>query len=196
MKNAIGTVFIFLGAGLLFYLFRTYSYLVDFLFIHSIIDALYILIALIAAIWAAVWLDKRISGSRFQLLIHSSAVLLMCLFIGYQMFASHFYSEEYLKEAGLEKVERLYEIGEMNLSPEELRVLAEEVAVEESAYVLSLYGGYQHPEGAEEFEVLDFKRSYYSYEMVVGVVNDERTAQYYFTRDGLDFKISGNSVME
>ncbi|MCM3611763.1 hypothetical protein M4S82_10905 [Planococcus sp. MERTA32b] len=196
MKNAIGTVFIFLGAGLLFYLFRTYSYLVDFIFIHSIIDALYILVALIAAIWAAVWLDQRISGSRFQLLIHSSAVLLMCLFIGYQMFASHFYSEEYLKDTGLEKVERLFEIGEMNLSPEELRVLAEEVAVDESAYVLSVYGGYQRPEDAEEFEVRDFKRSYYSYEMVVGVVDDERNARYYFTRDGLDFKISGNSVME
>lgn len=196
MKNSIRTVFIFLGAVLLFYLLRQYSYLVDFLFVHWIVGILFILLTFIAAVWGAVQLDRLISGSRFQVLIQSAAIGLMCLFIAYQMFAAHFYSEEYLKESGLEKVERLFEISEMDLSPEELRDQAEEIAVKETAYVLSLYGGNPLPEGADEFEVLDFKRSYYSYELVVGIVNDERNARYFFTRDGLGFEISGNSVME
>ena len=196
MKNSIRTIFILLGAGLLFYLLRNASYLLEKWIAHWSVDILLILLTFIAAVWGAVQLDRLISRSRFQVLFQSAAIGMMCLFIVYQMFASHFYSEEYLKEGGLEKVERLFEISEKDLSPEELQAQAEEVAVKESAYVLSQYGGTPRPEGADEFEVLEFKRSYYSYELVVGIVNDERSAQYTFTRDGLDFKLSGNSVME
>src|SRR5690606_7765751 len=122
----------------------------------------------------------------------SAGVLLIALFFTYQMFASHFYSEQYLKESGLEKIEQLFELAEQDLNPGELRERAEEVAVEESAYAMSLYGISPRPAGLETLEVLDFKRSYYEYELVVGTSPSGETAQYYFTRDGLGCKRSGN----
>lgn len=194
VKSSIRTVFIFLGAGTVFYLFMKYSYLVDFLFLNSFTSPLVLLGAIIGAIWAAIKLDRFISESRYVFAVQSAAILLIGLFFAYQMFASHFYPEQYLKEAGLEKVEQLFELADLDLDTNELRARAEEVAVKESAYVISLYGTSPRPEGIEEFEILEFKRNYYEYSMVIGSAG--KSASYTFTRDGLGFKISGNSAME
>lgn len=196
MKNSIRTVFIFLGAGTVFYLFMKFSYVVGFLFLNSIIGAVTFVGALIGAIWLATQLDRLIDASRSNLPIQTTAILLMGLFFTYQMFAAHFYSEDYLKEIGLDKVERLFELGEMDLDAGELREQAEEIAVKEQAYAISLYGTNPRPVGVVEFEVLEFERSYYYYEMVIGTDITGESARYYFTREGLDFKLSGNSVLE
>lgn len=160
------------------------------------IGAIYFVAIIIGAIWAAIKLDSVFSKSRYDFQIRAAAILLMGLFFTYQMFASHFYSEQYLKESGLEKVEQLFELGEQELGQDEMRARAEKIAVKESAYMISLYGTNPRPDGVEEFEVLEFKRSYYEYEMVIGTGTKGETAQYTFSRDGLDFKISGHSVME
>lgn len=194
MRSSIRTLFILMGAGTVFYLFMRYSYLVGFLFLNSIIGALTFLAALIGAIWAAIKLDRIISESRYEFPIQSAAILLMSLFFAYQMFASHFYSEQYLKASGLEKVEQLFELAELDLDENELRARAEEIAVKESAYVISLYGVNSRPDGIGELEVLEFKRRYYAYDLVVG--EGGKSASFTFTRDGIDFKISGSSVME
>ncbi|TAA73018.1 hypothetical protein [Planococcus salinarum] len=194
MRSSIRTLFILMGAGTVFYLFMKYSYLVGFLFLNSIIGALTFLAALIGAIWATVKLDRIISESRYEFPVHSAAILLMSLFFAYQMFASHFYSEQYLKAEGLEKVEQLFELAEMDLDENELRARAEQIAVKESAYVISLYGVNSRPDGIEELEVLEFKRRYHAYDLVVG--GNGKSASFTFIRDGLDFKISGNSIME
>lgn len=195
VKNSIRTVFIFLAAFMIAHLCREFSHLVDFLFFHSFMYTVFFVAVIIFAIWAAIKLDTLISKSRYDFQVHSAAVLLISLFFTYQMFASHFYSEQYLKESGLEKIEQLFELGEQELSADELRKRAEQIAVEESAYVMSLYGINPLPEGLEELEVLEFERSYYEYELVVGTGPGGETAQYYFTRDGLGFKISGFSSM-
>lgn len=194
MRSSIRTVFIFLGAGTVFYVFMKYSYLVDFLFLNSFISPLVLLGAVIGAIWAAIKLDRIISESRYEFPVQMAAILLMGLFFSYQMFASHFYSEQYLKETGLEKVDQLFELAELNLDENQLRARAEEIAVEESAFMMSLYGINSDPAGVKELEVLEFNRRYYAYDLVVG--SEGKSASYTFTRDGLDFKISGNSVME
>ncbi|WP_422122439.1 hypothetical protein DHX103_11590 [Planococcus sp. X10-3] len=194
MKSSIGTVFIFLGAVTLFYLLRTYSYLVDFLFVHWTIELIFLIGTVFLAVWTARRLDKLISASRFGSLMQGAAILLMGLFFTYLMFASHFYSEEYLKETGLEKVERLFELAEMDLDGEELREAAEEITFKENAFAYSLYGLNPNPSGAEELEVLDFKRRYNSYELLIG--SGSATASYSFTRDGFGFKINGSSTME
>ncbi|MFD1030275.1 hypothetical protein [Metaplanococcus flavidus] len=196
MKSSIGSVFIFLGAVTLFYLLRTYSYLFDFLFVHWIIELIFLIGTVILAVWSVRELDKLISSSRFDVYIQSVAILLVGLFFTYLMFASHFYSEEYLKAAGLEKVERLFEIAEMDLDAEQLREAAEEVTFEENAFAYSLYGLNPNPSGAEQLEVLDFERRYNSYELLIGAGSGAETADYTFTRDGLGFKISGSSMME
>lgn len=183
-----------MGAGTLFYLFMKYSYLVSFLFLNSITGALAFIVAIIGAIWVAIKLDRIISESRYEFPVQSAAILLMTLFFAYQMFASHFYSEQYLKEAGLEKVERLFDLAELQLDENELRIRAEEIAVKESAYAMGLYGINSRPDGVRELEVLEFKRRYHAYDLVIG--GEGKSASYTFTRDGLDFKISGNSVME
>ena len=196
MKSSFGTVFIILGAGTLFYLLMKYNYLVNFLFVHWSIELIYLGGALIAAVWTVKRLDKLISTSRFDMQLHGAAILLMGLLFTYLMFASHFYSEQYLKEAGIEKVERLYEISEMDLDGEELREAAEEITLKENAFAYSLFGLNPNPPGAEELEVLDFKRRYNSYELVVGTGKEGETAQYSFMRNGLGFKISGSLIME
>lgn len=196
VKSSIRTVFIFLGAVTLFYLLMKYNYLVNFLFIHWVIELIYFIGAVIAAVWTLRRLDELISGSRFDIQVHTAAILLMGLFFTYLMFASHFYSEQYLKEAGLEQVERLFEIAEMDLAEEELRVAAEEITVKEIAFTYSLFGLNPNTLGAEELEVFDFKRKYNSYELVIGAGSGEETARYSFTRDGIGFKISGNLGME
>lgn len=194
MRSSIRTVFILMGAATVFYLFMKYSYLVDFLFLNSIISALTFLAAIIGAIWGAVKLDALITKSRYTISVQTAAILLMALFFAYQMFASHFYSEQYLKAEGLEKVEQLFELGELDLVETELRARAEEIAVKESAYAMSLYGINPRPDGVGELDVLEFKRRYHAYDLVVG--GDGKSASYTFTRDGLDFKISGSSGME
>lgn len=196
VKSSIRTVFIFLGAVTLFYLLMKYNYLVNFLFIHWVIELIYFIGAVIAAVWTLRRLDELISGSRFDIQVYTAAILLMGLFFTYLMFASHFYSEQYLKEAGLEQVERLFEIAEMDLTEEELRVAAEEITVKEIAFTYSLFGLNPNTLGAEELEVLDFKRKYNSYELVIGAGSGGETARYSFTRDGIGFKISGNLIME
>lgn len=194
MGSSIRTIFILMGAGTVFYLFMKYSYLVGFLFLNSITGSLVFIGAIIGAIWAAIKLDRIISESRYEFPLQSAAILLMSLFFAYQMFASHFYSEKYLKESGLEKVEQIFELAELELDENELRAKAEKIAVKESAYMMSLYGINSRPAGVEELEVLEFKRRYHAYDLVVG--GEGKSASYTFTSDGLDFKISGNSVME
>lgn len=194
MRSSIRTLFILLGAATLFYLFRKYSYLVDFLYLNSIISVLTFLATIIGAVWAALKLDAWITKSRYKMPIQTAAILLMTLFFAYQMFASHFYSHQYLKAEGLDKVEQLFELAEMDLDESELRARAEEIAVKESAYAMSLYGINSPPDGVDELEVLEFKRRYHAYELVIG--GGGKSATYTFTRDGLDFKISGSSGME
>lgn len=194
VRSSIRTLFILMGAGTVFYLFLKYSYIADFLFLNPFISALTFLAAMIGAIWGAVKLDAKIANSRFEIPVQMSAILLMALFFTYQMFASHFYSEQYIKVEGLEKVERLFELAELDLDGSELRARAEEIAVKESAYVISLYGVNSRPVGVGELEVLEFKRRYHAYDLVVG--GNGKSASFTFTRDGLDFKISGNSIME
>ncbi|XKE95451.1 hypothetical protein LG326_03710 [Metaplanococcus flavidus] len=194
MRNSIRTAFILMGAGTIFYLFMKYSYLVSFLFLHSITGSFVFIVAIIGAIWAALKLDRIISESRYEFPIQSAAILLISLFFAYQMFASHFYSEQYLKAAGLEKVEQLFELAELDLDESELRAKVEEIAVKEFAYAMGLYGVNSRPDGVEDLEILEFKRRYHAYDLVIG--GEGKSASYTFTRAGFDFKISGNSVME
>lgn len=194
MKSSIRTVFILMGAVTVFYLLMKYSYLVNFLFLNSIISALTFLAIIIGAIWGAVKLDALITKNRYAIPVQTTAILLMALFFAYQMFASHFYSEQYLKAEGLEKVEQLFELAELELDETELRARAEEIAVKESAYAMSLYGINSRPDGVDELKVLEFKRRYYAYDLVIG--GGGKSASYTFNRDGLDFKISGSSGME
>ncbi|WP_033542145.1 hypothetical protein [Planococcus sp. CAU13] len=196
VKDSIRTVSIFLIGATIFFLLRKFSYLLSFLLVNTLMDTLYFVAVVIGSIWGAIKIDSIISKSRFDVPIQTAAILLVCLFFSYQMFASHFYPEQYLKEIGLEKVEQLFDLGEQELGPDELRERAEEIMVKESAYATSLYGTNPWPPGVDELEVLDFERKFASYELVVGTGTEGETAQYTFSRDGLDFKISGHSVME
>lgn len=196
VKGSVRTVFIFLVAGMLFYLLGKFSYLWGFLFFNSFIELLYFVGIIIGAIWAAVRLDTLIFKSRYNFQIQTAAILLMAFFFTYQMFASHFYSEQYLKERGLEKIEQLYKLGEQDLDANELRNRAEEITVRELAFSMSLYGTKPWLPGVEELEILEFERSYHMYEMVMGTGSTGETARYTFTRDGLDFKISGYPGVE
>lgn len=196
VKDSIRTVSIFLIGATIFYLLRKFSYLLSFLLVNSFVDMLYFVAIIVGSIWGAIKLDSIISKCRFDMPIHTAAILLTGLFFSYQMFASHFYPENYLKESGLEKVDQLFELGEEDLSPNILRARAEDIAVKESAYAISLYGTNPRPAGFDELEVLDFERKFDSYELVVGTGANGETVKYTFSRDGLDFKISGTSMME
>lgn len=196
VKDSIRTASVFLIGATIFFLLRGFSHFLSFVLINSFIDTIYFVAIIIGSIWAAIQLDSLIAKCRFAVPIHTASVLLLVLFFSYQMFPSHFYPEQYLKEEGLEKVERLFQLGEEDLSPNILRAKAEDITVKESAYAISLYGTNPRPNGADKLEVLDFERKFASYELVVGTGANGETAKYTFLREGLDFKISGNSIME
>lgn len=187
----IRTVFIALGVGFTLYMLGSFTYLVDFLFLNSIVSFIFYFGLLVGAVWIVLKLDHLIAKGRFMVPIQIVGILVMGLFFVYQMFTPHFYSDRYLKETGLEKVEQYLELGELGLTGEALRERAEEVAVREVAYAISLYGTNPRPEGVKKFEILELNRSYNVYEVVVGSDTNDEKASYTFSRVGLGFKISG-----
>ncbi|WP_203334581.1 hypothetical protein [Planococcus beigongshangi] len=196
VKDAIRTLSIFLIGATIFFLLMKFSYFLSFILINSFVDTLYFVAIIIGSIWAAIKLDSLIAKCRFDSTIHTASILLLILFFSYQMFPSHFYPEQYLKENGLEKVDQLFELGEEDLSPNILRSRAEDITVKESAYAISLYGTNPRPTGFDELEILEFERKFASYELVVGTGANGETAKYTFSREGLGFKISGTSMLE
>ncbi|MTD31937.1 hypothetical protein [Planomicrobium sp. YIM 101495] len=192
----IRTVFIALGVGFILYMLSSFAYLVDFLFLNSIVSFIFYFGLLVGAVWSVLKLDRLIAKGRFMVPIQIVGILVVGLFFVYQMFTPHFYSDRYLKETGLEKVEQYLELGELGLTGEALRERTEEVAVREVAYAISLYGTNPRPEGVKQFEILELNRSYNVFEVVVGTDTNDEKASYTFSRVGLGFKISGQSSFQ
>ncbi|KAA0549513.1 hypothetical protein FZW96_06300 [Bacillus sp. BGMRC 2118] len=200
MRNVVEYIFITLLTAFLFmFVFLKNAHYMSFLFYNTLIEIILVLLALFVLFFVSVWLHKQLSLLQYSFPIEMITSLLLILFFTYSLFASHFYSDSYLRESGLEKITRYQQLNNPKYSETERNELLEEVMVKEWASAHILVGHDQNLSKIEKIEVTNLTRSFYQYELEVKGVNvkDKRTNtfRYTFDRAGFGFRISGYGIM-
>ncbi|MGM0837203.1 MAG: hypothetical protein ACQEV7_13690 [Bacillota bacterium] len=132
---------------------------------------------------------------RYRFPIEVITSFLLILFFSHEFFTPYFYSENYLKEVGIEKIEMYHQISSSDLSDKEREKLLKDAVVKEMAAPFAIAEYYPKIGRLENIEVIDFKRNYYQYELLIEGKQLEgklvKTYQYTFSKEGMDFKIIG-----
>jgi hypothetical protein len=191
MKQHVNRVFRYLMFIFLYLLFLKYDYFIDHLYFNANMTfmihfmVVFILIAIVNR------LVKWLASVRYKFQIQLITSILLILFFIHEMFTPYFYTEHYLKEKGLEKIEMYHQLSNDELSEDERVELAEDAMIKMQAYAYSV--GQYHVAPIEDIEIIDVKRNYYQYELKVkGIHNGhEKRYTYMFEKEGFAFKISG-----
>ncbi|MCD8508934.1 MAG: hypothetical protein LRY73_02935 [Bacillus sp. (in: Bacteria)] len=150
------------------------------------------------------WLEKRISGYSFFYPVQLIGGLFIILFLSYQMFTTHFYSEEYLIETGIEKIEWHYQLGDPQLSDQEFNELVEDAFT--NIMAITFISGREHFQVFEyvellNLEIIELDRRYSQYDLIVEIESsrvdngdlqgEKEVWSYTFKQEGGSFKIDG-----
>lgn len=192
MREFVKNTFLTLVTVFLIYMFFNQ---LELPFIHNVIQLIIYILAIVITIWMVRKLSKWIASFRLKFPVQLIMSLLLVLFFSHELFAPYFYTDNHLKQAGMEKIEIYQQLSNTELSDEERAELAEEALVEDLAYAHASMGIYPTSGPFEQVEIKDVTRSFYQYKLVVeGKQHDQElteTYTYRFEKDGLEFKISG-----
>lgn len=187
--------FLSLVTVFLFFLFYSNDHYLNFLYINSGIKFLIYVLVFITVVLIVKRLNKWMASHRYRFPIEVITSFLLILFFLHEFFTPYFYPENYLKEVGIEKIEMYHQISSSDLSPMEREELAKDAVVKEMAASYAITEYYPKIGLLEKIEVIEFKRNYYQYELLIeGKQLDEKlvkTYQYTFSKEGMDFKIIG-----
>ncbi|QOR67203.1 hypothetical protein IM538_03380 [Cytobacillus suaedae] len=194
MRDFINRAFRYLVFIFLFIVFVKFDYLIEFLYVNEMMLYMVYIIVLIALLSFVRRLDKWMATLNYKFPIQAITSILLIFFLVHEMFTPYFYTDNYLKETGLEKIELYHDLSNQELSEEERSNLAKDALIKIQAHAY-LVG--QYPvDPIEKVEIIDLKRNYYQYELTVkGEHNGiEKRYTYTFEKEGLVFKISGFAV--
>ncbi|MFS0864677.1 hypothetical protein [Fredinandcohnia sp. 179-A 10B2 NHS] len=195
MHELINKTFSFLLAVFLFVIYLKNEHYLDFLYFHYIIDYIFLILAIILIVLGVNKVNKRISTFRFTLHIQLISSFLLLLFFTHELFTPYFYTDNYLKKVGVEKIELYHQLSDTEIDSEERDKLAKDAVVKDMAASYSIINQYPTVEPLEKIEVLEFKRNFDEYEMTIKGKHPEQdlvhTYEYTFEKEGLDFKIIG-----
>ncbi|MBM7621955.1 TusA-related sulfurtransferase [Bacillus tianshenii] len=182
----------------LFFLFYSVDQYFSFLIINRFVELVIYLLAIITIVLTVVRLNKWLKTLRYRFRIEVIASILLILFFAHEFFAPYFYPENYLKEVGIEKIEMYHQLASPDLSAKELEKLAEGAVVKEMVAHYIITESYPNIGSLENIEVLDFKRNYSQYELLIQAEQPEgeKTYQYTFAKEGFDFKIIGFAQLD
>ncbi|MFA1819673.1 hypothetical protein ACDX78_05660 [Virgibacillus oceani] len=141
-------------------------------------------------------MNKWMASFHLKFPVELIMSLLLILFFAHEFFTPYFYTDNYLKQAGLEKIEIYQQLSNTELRGEERAELAEEAVVKGLAEAYSAMEIYPTFSVLEQVEIKDVTRSFYQYKLVVeGQHHDQELANTFtFQKDGLEFKINGFSM--
>ncbi|MDR4890116.1 hypothetical protein RGU12_21700 [Fredinandcohnia sp. QZ13] len=180
-----------LGVFLLVVFLKNEHYL-NFLFIHFLIEINIYILIIMFIVWVVKKLNKWMSALRYKLSIEMMASLFIIIFFTYELFTPYFYPEDYLKKVGLEKIEVLHQLTNPELTNKERDSLAKDAVVKEMAASFSMIGHYPNVGLNDQGEVIDFRRHFNRYELIIESDPPElKKFQYIFSKEGMDFKIIG-----
>ncbi|MEH7235346.1 hypothetical protein [Bacillus sp. JJ1562] len=195
MRELVQKAFLFLVGVFLFFIFFQNEHYINFLFIHFIIEFIIYILIIIFIVRVVKKLNKWMASLRFKFSIEVMTSFLIILFFTYELFTPYFYTENYLKEVGFDKIEILHQLSNSEPSKERDK-LAKDVVVSEMAASFSILGRYPSIDSFEKGEVIDIKRQFNQYELIIESKHPElQKFQYTFAKEGLDFRIIGFSEL-
>ncbi|MBD3843045.1 MAG: hypothetical protein IE909_14435, partial [Campylobacterales bacterium] len=170
----------------------------SFLVINRFVELVIYLLAIIAIVLTVVRLNKWLKTLRYRIPIEVITSFILILFFTHEFFTPYFYPENYLKEVGIEKIEMYHQLSSPDLSGKEREKLAEDAVVKEMVAYYIITESYPNIGSLENIEVIDFKRNYSQYELLIEAEQPEgkKTYQYTFAKEGLDFKIIGFAQLD
>lgn len=191
MADIVNKVFRYFVFIFLFLVFLEFDYLIDFLYVNSMMVYMINILVLIALLSFVRQLDKWMATLNDKLPIQLMTIFLLLLFSIHEIFTPYFYTENYLKKTGLEKIEIYHQLSNDELSEDERSELAEDAMIKVQSHAYSV--GQYPVDPIENIEIIDIRRNYYQYELVViGKYKEQKkTYNYTFEKEGFAFKISG-----
>ncbi|SHG28816.1 hypothetical protein [Ornithinibacillus halophilus] len=204
VQNLIHDIFI-----ALYTLFFSFVYFVT---IHSGIVARYIpeLIRIVLFIVVIIFffiLSKKLALWVRQLpkcsIIQFVSSFLIVMYFIYQGFTPYFYSDDFLIQHGVEKIELKYTFDDVDLTQEEREEIANELFVSEMAYANLLMYEIRDPQPADltliDFKVIDIERVFNRYHLHVEITDElngaiqKQTMTFTFSKGMGVFKLEGYS---
>ncbi|GAB3797883.1 hypothetical protein [Virgibacillus kimchii] len=198
MRESVKSTFLTLVTVFLIYIFFNQAHRLDFLYIHYVIQLIIYVLVMVGIIWIVRKLNTWMASFYLRFPVEVMMSILLILFFTHEFFTPYFYTESYLKQAGLEKIEIYQQLSDKDLSIEERAELAEEAVVEGLAYAYAATGIYPTLGPLEQVEIKEVTRRYHQFKLTVyGEQQDQDLADTYiftFQKDGLGFKINGLST--
>lgn len=195
-REVVSDIIIFLLSIFLINLFFANSELLGFAYINGLFE----LVAIIFSIWLSLRIARWMTRIRFQMPIQLVTGLLITLFFVHQMFAPYFYTEQYLKKIGTEKIEIYLELSEEKVAQKEGKRLAKSALSDLFAFSTIEQNRYQQGE-LINLKVIDFKREVNIYQLKVQVKQQYgtkvETSNFLFTlsQEYGKFKLDGYTIV-
>lgn len=187
--------FLFLVTVLLFFLFYSIDHYLNFLYVNSVSRFIAYVLVIITVVMTVVRLDKWMASLQYRSPIEVITCFLLIIFFTHEMFTPYFYTADYLKEVGLEKIGMFHQLYASDLSDKEREELAKDAVVKEMAAAYTITGFYPKVDMLEKIEVIEIKRNFYQFELLIEDKHLEKesvkTYKYTFSKEGMDFKIIG-----
>ncbi|GGM38843.1 hypothetical protein GCM10011351_26210 [Paraliobacillus quinghaiensis] len=197
MREVISRIFVFFISVFSIFLFLTNDNWLGFLYINTFVFFVILILVVGCAIWLGIRLDYWMDRLRFQVWIQVFFSCLIILFLTYQLFTPYFYSDQYLKQIGVEKIESYYQLSDKKLSQEEREQIAENSLSKGLAFSVILLEHYPMGE-LKRLEVVDSRRNYYLYYLTVEVEKqidsriEKSIYRFEFNKEDGEFKIDGS----
>ncbi|THE11934.1 hypothetical protein E1I69_13045 [Bacillus timonensis] len=189
MRELVQKAFLSLVGVFLFVIFLKNELYLNFLFIHFLIEFIIYILIIMLIVWVVKKVNKWMFALRYKLSIEVMGSLFIILFFTYELLTPYFYTEDYLKKVGFEKVEVLHQVTNPELTNKERDNLAKDAVVKEMAASFSMIGQYPN---IYKGEVIDFRRHFNQFELIIESKPPElKKFQYTFAKEGMDFKIIG-----
>lgn len=197
MHELVKNTFLFLVTVFLFVLFLKNEHYLNFLYIHFIVELFIFGLVIILIAWVVSKVNKWVASLRFTISIQVATNFLIILFLTHELFTPYFYTKDYLKKVGLEKIELYHQLSNSELSSKERDKLAKDVVVSDMAASFSIIDQYPNVDPLEKVEVIEINRNFNEYELLIEAKHPGeeivQTYEYTFEKEGLDFKIIGFS---
>lgn len=199
MREYVKYIFLTLMTAFLLFIYIKNAHYLSYLYINTIITFIVFIFVLVMLFLGVVWLHKQLSKLSYFFVFEIISCLMLILFFTYSFFTSFFYSDNHLREVGLEKINMYHKVNDPELSKNDRSELIEAVMVNELAYA-NLNWHDSSVEPVEDVEVAKLIRNFYQFELEVKGTNVEQQLEsiylYTFEREGTDFKISGIQKVE
>lgn len=201
LRGFVRNTFLTLITVFLVYISFNQAYHLGFLHVHYVIQIIIYVMAIVLIIWIVKKLINWMTSFRVKFSVELIISLLLILFFAHELFTPYFYTEDYLMQAGLEKIEIYQQLSNPEIHGDERAELAEESVAKGLAEAYSLTGFHPPSLGPlDQIEIQDMKRSFYQYHLVIeGKYRKQESAntfRFTFQKDGLDFKITGFSARQ